>query len=146
VIEEAVGQPAYQRVAADLRSQIASGRLTVGAAIPSTKGLTEQYGVSSTVTRAAVNLLRRDGLVIGRPGKAVYVVATPNSAAERATGLDDLARQIQELRGTVANLAGQLPTVDEIRQQLGRLQAEVIELYAKVGLPYPPPVQTDQAP
>lgn len=48
-----VGRPAYQRVADDLRRQIAAGDLPVGSAIPSTAKLTKAYQVSYTVIRAA---------------------------------------------------------------------------------------------
>jgi len=177
VTERAVGQPAYQRLAADLRSQISSGQLPIGAPLPSVRRLVEDHGVSTTVARAAVNELRHEGLVIGQQGKAVYVAATPKEVAGRQASLDtlarqvdelradvvklttqsaalaraghgqdgqqgpgsgDLARQLKELRAAVAHLAEQLPAIDELRQQLGQLQAELVLLYTKVGFSYPP--------
>jgi DNA-binding GntR family transcriptional regulator len=103
-VTEPIGMPAYQQVAADLRELIAAGDLPVGSAIPSTNELTRRYEVSSTVARAAVNTLRADGLVVGQPGKGVFVRATPEAVAERSLSIEELQRQVAELRRTVALL------------------------------------------
>jgi DNA-binding GntR family transcriptional regulator len=107
-VTEPIGQPAYQRVADDLRRRIASSEFPVGSAIPSTAKLSETYGVSVTVVRAAVAQLRGAGLLLGQPGKGVFVHATPESLADRAVTIDDLATQIGELRAQVADLYGLL--------------------------------------
>lgn len=109
---ERIGMPAYQQVAADLRRLIAAGDLPIGSAIPSTNELTKHYEVSSTVARAAVNQLRTDGLVVGQPGKGVFVQATPESAAEQTLSIDDLKRQIAELRHTVELLASRVEALE----------------------------------
>jgi GntR family transcriptional regulator len=64
---------AYLRVAADLRARIASGDLSPGAKLPTETRLTEQYGVSRTVVKWAINSLKGAGLVEGRRGSGVYV-------------------------------------------------------------------------
>jgi GntR family transcriptional regulator len=97
LVSDVVGRPAYKQVADDLRRQIAVGELAVGAAIPSTARLTGSYGVSSTVVRAAVAQLRADGLLVGQPGKGVYVCATPDAVAERAVSVEELAVRVSEL-------------------------------------------------
>lgn len=119
---EPVGRPAYQQVADDLRQQIASGELPVGSAIPSTAKLSELYSVSVTVVRAAVTQLRTDGLVVGHPGKGVFVSSTPDAAAERTTTVHDLARQVAALR-----------------EQVAFLQTQVTDLYGKLGEARPVP-------
>lgn len=78
---EQTAQPEFQRVVDDLRAQIASGGLAVGAPIPSTAELKEQHDVSVTVVRRAVAELKEEGLLQGQPGKGVYV----------QTGADDVA-------------------------------------------------------
>jgi GntR family transcriptional regulator len=65
--------PAYLRIAADLRARIASGDLPPGAKLPTETALTQQYGVSRTVVKWAVNSLKGAGLVEGRRGSGVYV-------------------------------------------------------------------------
>jgi DNA-binding FadR family transcriptional regulator len=53
----------------------------VGDPIPSTAVLVGRHGVSTTVVRKAIELLRAEGSVLSQPGKAVYVIATPEQAA-----------------------------------------------------------------
>jgi len=145
VIED-VGRPAYQQMAADLRAQIASGKLAVGSAVPSTAQLSKQYGVSVTVVRAAINQLRADGLVVGQPGKAVYVRATPEAMANERVQLQDLAGQVKELRASLNDVAEREEStsidqlraeVADLRRQLGSCHAQLMDLYSRMGQPYP---------
>jgi DNA-binding GntR family transcriptional regulator len=105
------GKPAYQHIADDLRGQIAKGDLAVGKAVSSMAQLMAKYDVSSTVARKAIDQLRIEGLVVGRPGKGVYVKATPSEiAAESVTleSVDDrleaVEAEVRELRSRVASL------------------------------------------
>lgn len=138
----AVGRPAYQQVADDLRRQIAAGELPVGSAIPSTAKLSERYGVSVTVVRAAVTQLRADGLVVGHPGKGVFVSSTPDAIAERTTTVADLARQVAELRAELrgaesARRDEAAAELTALRRQLESLQAQVADVYQRLGEPHP---------
>lgn len=117
---ESFGRPAYQQVAGDLRRRITAGEFPVGSAIPSTTKLTGEYGVSITVIRAAVSELRADGVLAGRPGKGVFVRATPEAAAERAASIEELSGQVRELR-----------------QSVELLRVHLADLYAQLGKPYP---------
>lgn len=65
--------PAYLQIAADLRGRIVSGELAPGAKLPSESRLMAQFGVSNTVTKRAVAVLKAEGLVEGRHGSGVYV-------------------------------------------------------------------------
>jgi DNA-binding FadR family transcriptional regulator len=140
-VSEPVGGPAYQQVARDLRRRIALAEFPVGSAIPSTARLRERYGVSVTVVRAAVAQLRADGLVTGHPGKGVFVSSTPDAAAERAATVEDLARQVEELRAELRRaVPGQGESAAEVvalRRQVGQLRAQVSDLYDKLGIPHP---------
>ncbi len=122
---EITGQPAYEQVADDLRKKIADGTYSIGQSIPPTTQLMETYGVSITVVRAAVKELQTEGVLIGQPGKGVYVRSAPDPSARRADS--DVVRRLEELDETVQHLA----------QQFGILQGQVIDLYGKVGQPYP---------
>lgn len=92
------GQPKYAQVAAELRRAISAGAFPVGSELPSTAKLTETYAVSTTVVRAAVRELRDEGLVLGQAGKAVYVIAEPDSEQANA---GDLETRLQRLTDTV---------------------------------------------
>ncbi|MFE9537726.1 GntR family transcriptional regulator [Streptomyces sp. NPDC006691] len=63
----------HERIAADLRDDIMSGELTPGGALPSTVRLKERFGASSATVQKALQLLKSEGLVIGRAGAAVTV-------------------------------------------------------------------------
>lgn len=68
-----VEEPAYLRIAADLRARILAGEYAPGDKIPTETRLMGEHGVSRTVIKWAVSELKRDGLVEGRRGSGVYV-------------------------------------------------------------------------
>ena len=65
--------PPWRRVADDLRRRIESGEFSPGAPLPSLTSLAEQYQVSRTTARKAVNALRDDGLVKSVRGWETFV-------------------------------------------------------------------------
>jgi DNA-binding GntR family transcriptional regulator len=124
--------PLYRRVAADVRSKISSGEYPVGKAIPSTIKLRKQYGASDSVIRQAVSELQKDGILEGHPGKGVFVRALPADADSERVSVEALSRQVAELR-EMAERDG----LDEIRAAVGRLEANLIELYGRLAFDYP---------
>ncbi|WP_165986932.1 GntR family transcriptional regulator [Streptomyces sp. YIM 98790] len=70
-------QPAYLRIADDLRQQIADGTLPPNAKLPSQAGIRARYGVSDTVALEARKVLMAEGLVEGRSGSGTYVRERP---------------------------------------------------------------------
>lgn len=66
-------QPAYLRVAADLRARIVAGDLAPGDRLPTETALITEYGVSRTVVKWAISVLKGEGLIEGRRGSGVYV-------------------------------------------------------------------------
>lgn len=140
-----VGQPEWRRVMDALRKGIADEKLKVGMPIPSTDKLIEEHGVSKTVIRRAVDELKAEGLLEGRPGKGVYVLARPKdlqvehqSVLELAQGLEAVQEQIRVLQSADVEI---LNKVDEelrtLRGIVAVLQAQLMDLYARVGQPYP---------
>ncbi len=63
----------YQQVADRLRGAIQSGELRPGEALPTEKQLAERYGVSRPTIRAALGLLRTEGLIDARQGSGAFV-------------------------------------------------------------------------
>lgn len=150
--------PAYKRLADELRSQIARGDLPVGSALPSASQLMKTHAVSTTVVRDALKILRDEGLVYGQAGKAVYVRATPEESAAERMSLDELTQGFHQLEERVTGLSAPADTaaIDELREEMVELrrsvavlQAQLIELYGRVGQPYPRdkvPLRTEAAP
>jgi GntR family transcriptional regulator len=93
------GKPAYRQVADDLRAKIRAGLYAVGDALPATTKLMETYAVSITVVRAAVRELQGEGVLIGQPGKGVYVAEVPTLPAG-----EDVDVRIAELVDAVRTL------------------------------------------
>ncbi|MEU4823167.1 GntR family transcriptional regulator [Actinomadura sp. NPDC023710] len=70
-------QPAYQRIADDLRQQIIDGRLAPGERVLSRTQIREQYEVSDQVAIGAVRLLTSEGFLEARSGSGTYVRRKP---------------------------------------------------------------------
>ncbi|MES9606827.1 UTRA domain-containing protein [Actinomadura sp. NPDC000929] len=70
-------QPAYQRIADDLRRQVIDGTLAPGDRVPSRAQLRERYEVSDQVALGAVRLLTTEGFLEARSGSGTYVRRKP---------------------------------------------------------------------
>jgi DNA-binding GntR family transcriptional regulator len=64
-------QPQYQRIAAELRSQIEAGVLAAGALLPSESALVRQYGVARGTARQALAALQ--DVTVSVQGKGRFV-------------------------------------------------------------------------
>jgi DNA-binding GntR family transcriptional regulator len=71
-------QPAYLRVADDLRRKILDGTLPPHARLPSQARIRTEYGVSDTVALEARKVLMAEGFVEGRSGSGTYVRERPH--------------------------------------------------------------------
>ncbi|MDI5967529.1 GntR family transcriptional regulator [Streptomyces sp. SL13] len=70
-------QPAYLRVADDLRNKIQQGVLAPHTRLPSQARIRQEYGVSDTVALEARKVLMAEGFVEGRSGSGTYVRERP---------------------------------------------------------------------
>lgn len=77
-----------QNVVDDLRRQIESGVLPVGAQLPTEPQLEARFGVSRTVVREAIAELRAAGLVAPIQGKGMFVTEPPATAAVALTPVE----------------------------------------------------------
>ena len=127
------GTPAYLQVAADLRAQIERGELTPGAQLPSNAQLRGIYSVSNTVIRDAINELRRAGLVIGQQGKGVFVLSE-SGEGERTAPVEGLERRLAALEDRIAEPSSE---VQSLRREVAILRTYIIDLYTRMGYPYP---------
>ncbi|MGH1554932.1 GntR family transcriptional regulator [Streptomyces sp. L7] len=123
-------QPAYLRVAGDLRKKIVDGRLPPHTRLPSQARIREEYGVSDTVALEARKVLMAEGLVEGRSGSGTYVRERPVPRRIARSGFRPPAgatpfRQEQadgEARGTWESSSEQTEAGGAIAERLG-LQA-----------------------
>jgi DNA-binding GntR family transcriptional regulator len=82
---------AYIRLAAELRRDIASGKLQPGKPTPSITTLSQQYGHARQTCAKALRLLVDEGLLIRYPGLGYYVVGTgkPDNPAAATDSADE---------------------------------------------------------
>ncbi|MFD7262690.1 GntR family transcriptional regulator [Streptomyces sp. NPDC059874] len=110
----------HVRIAADLRDEIMSGGLAPAAKLPSTAQLKARFDASNATIQKAVQLLKDEGLVVGRAGAAVTVrenrqrtvrpagSLTPAAAGAAYPWLSEAAERPSAARST-------LLTAEEIR-------------------------------
>ncbi|MFE0465137.1 GntR family transcriptional regulator [Kitasatospora sp. NPDC058965] len=65
--------PPYLRIAAELRARITSGALRPGDRVPSTRQITQEWGVAMATATKALTTLRQEGLVRSQPGAGTVV-------------------------------------------------------------------------
>lgn len=79
-------QPAYLRVADDLRGKILKGVLAPHTRLPSQARIRKEYGVSDTVALEARKVLMAEGFVEGRSGSGTYVRERPSPRSIARSG------------------------------------------------------------
>ncbi len=80
----------YEEIASQLRRLIADGKLNVGDALPSTKTMSEQFGVGRSTMREALSALKAMGLIEIRQGGGCKVI--------RREPADPATDELQSLR------------------------------------------------
>lgn len=81
---------AFEEIAAQIRSQLAEGKLRVGNRLPSERALAEQFGVSRNTLREAFRSLEHAGLIRLQKGASGGAFITEASGDTIATGLLDM--------------------------------------------------------
>lgn len=76
------------RVARMLGDRIMSGEFPPGSRLPTEQALIEAYGVSRTVVREAVSLLKANGLVATRQGVGAFAIHSENAPTFRIEEID----------------------------------------------------------
>ncbi|GAB7190269.1 TetR/AcrR family transcriptional regulator C-terminal domain-containing protein [Kineococcus sp. NUM-3379] len=82
-----MAETASARIAAELRADIAAGRLAPGGRLPSTREITRRWGVAMATATRVLALLRAEGLARPVPGVGTVVVAPAPPAALPAAAL-----------------------------------------------------------
>lgn len=76
-VNHVADQPAYARVATDLRRRITHGELAPGDRLPARHQLAREYDVAESVIGQATGKLRDEGLLVSRPGAGMFVRERP---------------------------------------------------------------------
>jgi GntR family transcriptional regulator len=82
-ISTASRAPIYQQLAQQIREAIARGELQPEAGLPSVRQLSRELVVNPNTVARAYTELEREGLLVSRPGRGIYV-AQPRNDLTRA--------------------------------------------------------------
>ena len=72
----------YREVARDLQARVDAGEYPPGSKIPSYAQLAALYSVGVTTIQRAILVLQERGILVGVPGRGVYVAEAPPTAAQ----------------------------------------------------------------
>ncbi|KAA5834333.1 TetR/AcrR family transcriptional regulator C-terminal domain-containing protein [Saccharopolyspora hirsuta] len=126
--------PPYLRIAADIRARIHSGQLRPGDRVPSTRQITEEWGVAMATATKALAALRREGLVHPVTGAGTVVTdpthRAPRRRAPRTTDTHIDQRSIVRTAITIADAEGR--TAVSMRRVAAELGAGTMSLYRHV--------------
>jgi len=99
-----------ERLAKRLSAAVHEGQLAAGNRLPTEQALCEQYGVSRTVVREAISMLKREGMLTSRQGSGTFVVPNPSVALRLSPpqGNFEAVVEILELRSALEIKAAEL--------------------------------------
>lgn len=128
----------YEEIAEQLKTLILEGKLKVGDKLPSTKEMSEQFGVGRSTTREALSALKAMGFIEIRQGGGCRVISSAPAPVElpelqslrmnRETLLELLEAR-QSLEVAHASLAAERATDEDI----ALLQGLMLEMEAAIG-------------
>lgn len=120
LISNSSGVPLYEQIEEQIKSQILSGELAEGDALPSMRILAKDLKISIITTKRAYEELERDGFIYSVTGKGSFVKGI-NSDIVKETILFD----IQELMENAVDKAALAKiTLEELQEMLHLLYEE----------------------
>lgn len=115
-IDVASRLPIYQQLGNQIREAIARGDLQPDAGLPSVRQLSKDLVVNPNTVARAYTELEREGLVVSRPGRGIYV-AQPRVELTRAARDRKLTDQIDRLLTEAVHLGY---SAEEVMTQMSR--------------------------
>jgi DNA-binding GntR family transcriptional regulator len=114
------GQPAYKQVADALRTSIRTGKLPIGAQLPSIADLMHTYEVSITVVRMALSELRAEGIIDSHQGKGSFVRAKPSGkqpAAPPAPEFEAIMQSLERVHDQIHHIDKRLDRLEKAQSK-----------------------------
>ncbi len=112
-------QPLHQRLAAEFRARISSGRWQEGEQAPSEAQLCEEFGTSRGPVRQALATLRAEGLIVGGQGRSPIVRRNvPSHSASALGSFTAWAREQGREPGQRTTLQARVPASADIAERL----------------------------
>ena len=121
----------YEQIVAQIQAHIVDGDLQPGDQLPAERELAQQFGVSRTAVREAVNALTQKGLVVVYPGRGTFVTDSTTSAVRHSLdlmmriGYEKGTRDLVEIREILEPEIAALAAVRATDEDIETLQAAV---------------------
>jgi GntR family uxuAB operon transcriptional repressor len=115
-------EPAYKKVAADLRRRIARGEFPVGEWLPPMVELQRRYDSSVTVIRMALSELELERVVDRHQGKGTKVIGAPGESATASGPYQEIIDKVDQLSERVRTLDRRVAELE--RDRPGHPRAE----------------------
>ncbi|MFE5537464.1 GntR family transcriptional regulator [Streptomyces sp. NPDC056492] len=127
-------QAPYARIAAELRGRIERGELRPGERVPSTRAITQRWGVAMATASKVLALLGQEGLVRAVPGVGTVVAARPVAGqGRRPAAEDDGAQRGRIVREAVAIADAEGLAALTMRRLAAELGVSAMSLYRHVS-------------
>lgn len=120
LISNSSGVPLYEQIEEQIKSQIMTGGLSEGDALPSMRVLAKELKISIITTKRAYEDLERDGFIYSATGKGSFVKGINSDIIK-----ENMMFEIQELLENAVDKAtlGKI-TLDELQEMLRLLYEE----------------------
>ena len=102
LIDNKSGQPIYDQIFTQIKSQIISGALTEDEALPSIRSLAKDLRISVITTKRAYDELESAGFIYAVAGKGCFVAAK-NTELLREENLRQIEAHLEEIRRLAAS-------------------------------------------
>jgi DNA-binding transcriptional regulator YhcF (GntR family) len=126
-------QPPYARIAGELRRRIQAGELAPGDRVPSTRAITQRWGVAMATATKALAALRQDGLVRAVPGVGTVVAETAPQVRSARHPAEDAAARSRIVRAAVALADAEGTAGLTMRRVAAELGIPTMSLYRHVA-------------
>ncbi|MFF9773333.1 TetR/AcrR family transcriptional regulator C-terminal domain-containing protein [Streptomyces sp. NPDC013978] len=123
----------YARIAGELRRRIATGELAPGDRVPSTRAITQRWGVAMATATKALAVLRQEGLVRAVPGVGTVVADTVPRVRQGRPPSDDPAVRARVVRAAVALADAEGTAGLTMRRVAAELGMPTMSLYRHVA-------------
>lgn len=100
VVSNKTSRPLYEQIATQIKTQIMSGDLKAGEALPSIRALAKSLHISVLTVQKAYDLLQTDGFIETTAGKGCYV-----SVQNQDFYLEEQQKKIEEHFGEAIEIA-----------------------------------------
>ena len=102
LIDNKSGEPIYNQIYSQIKSQIISGELKEDEMLPSIRGLAKDLRISFITTKRAYEELEKEGFIYTLPAKGCYV-APKNVELLREENLKKIEEHIEQIASLAAS-------------------------------------------